>query len=92
MKPRPWWQVFLGNENTSLTGKDLVDVANAILGTCNLQQELEVIECKTDAIDWLVATKGLVRSLVTENKAFHSSDSFLWFYHKEFFEKEIQNE
>ena len=50
------------------------------------------MECKTCAIDWLLATKGLVRSLVTENKAFHSSESFLWFYHKEFFEKEIQNE
>ena len=92
MKPRPWWQVFLGNENTSRTGKDLADVANAILGACNLQQELEGTESKINAIDWLVATKGLVRSLVAENKAFHSSESFLWFYHKEFFEKEIQNE
>ena len=93
MKPRPWWQVFLGNENTSRIGQDLSNVANAILGVSHLQQQLEAKEFNADTIDWSVATKGFVRSLVAEEKgAFHNSESFLWFYHKEFFEKEIQNE
>ncbi len=92
MKPRPWWQVFLGNDNTSRIDEDLSNVANAILGVSHLQQELEANEFKTDALHWSVATKGFVRSLVAENRTFHDSESFLWFYHKEFFEKEMQNE
>ena len=92
MKPRPWWQVYLGNENTSRVGQDLSNVANAILGVSHLEQQLEANVFDTDAIDWAVATKGFVRSLVAEKGAFHNSESFLWFYHKEFFEKEILNE
>ena len=88
MTPRPWWQVFLGNESNK--GNDLADVANAILGTCNLLTGIEQELTANDAIDWLVATKGFVRSLVAEGKTFNNSDSFPWFCHKEFFEKEIQ--
>ncbi len=81
MTPRPWWQVFLGTNNKK--GKDLADVANAILGVCRLVggHDLELQK------GWLVATKGFVRPL---GKAFNDSDSFLWFYLKDFFDKEIQ--
>eukprot|EP00536_Pseudo-nitzschia_multiseries_P009340 jgi/Psemu1/258030/estExt_Genewise1Plus.C_2580028 len=34
VEPRPWWKVFIGNE--AHKGQELVDVANAILGTCRL--------------------------------------------------------
>ena len=104
MKPHPWWEVFLGNENNE--GNDLVDVANAILGTCKLhmarEEDRNANEPRSDAIDlyvdWLVSSKGFVRSIVKSNKDdpieknFNDPDSFLWFYHKELFEKEIQNE
>lgn len=99
MKPRPWWEVFLGNEK--IKGNELIDVANAIFGTCNLHLGMEkdckvANEPKSDVyVDWLVATKGFVRSINKEDsieKIFNSPDSFLYFYHKELFEKDIPNE
>jgi len=39
LKPRPWWEVFIGNQINK--GNELVDVANAILGTCNLHLGME---------------------------------------------------
>ena len=82
MTPRHWWQVFLGTNDNK--GKDLADVANAILGTRKLVEGGDDLESKKD---WLVATKGFVRPL---GKTFNDSESFLWFYHKDFFDKEIQ--
>eukprot|EP00531_Pseudo-nitzschia_arenysensis_P015830 CAMPEP_0116123636 /NCGR_PEP_ID=MMETSP0329-20121206/4851_1 /TAXON_ID=697910 /ORGANISM="Pseudo-nitzschia arenysensis, Strain B593" /LENGTH=371 /DNA_ID=CAMNT_0003617559 /DNA_START=31 /DNA_END=1146 /DNA_ORIENTATION=+ len=82
MTPRHWWQVFLGTNDSK--GKDLADVANAILGTRKLVEGGDDLESKKD---WLVATKGFVRPL---GKTFNDSESFLWFYHKDFFDKEIQ--
>lgn len=100
MKPHPWWKVFLGNESSK--GNDLVDVANAILGTCNLhlgtEKDRKANEPKGDGIDlhveWLVASQGFVCSLVKNSteKSLNDPDSFLWFYYKDLFdEKEIQN-
>ena len=92
MAPRPWWQVFLGTNDNK--GKDLAEVANAILGTYKnklvvvVQQEQK--DLSNDVIDWLIATKGFVRPLVPDGKAFNDSESFLWFYYKDFFEKEMQ--
>ena len=105
MKPRPWWEIFLGNEDTK--GNELVDVANAILGTCNLrvgaENGLKAEEVKVNTsdacIDWLVATKGFVRSRVktkeeggSSEKSFNDPDSFLWFYYNDLFEKTMQNQ
>ena len=47
-------------------------------------------------MDWLIASKGYVRSLLVNNgeedneKSFLDPDSFLWFCQKETFEKEIK--
>ena len=92
MAPRPWWQVFLGTNDNK--GKDLAEVANAILGTYKNKLVVVVVQQEqkdlNDAIDWLIATKGFVRPLVPDGKAFNDSESFLWFYYKDFFEKEMQ--
>lgn len=42
MKPLPWWKVFIGNK-----ANEVVDVANAILGTCNMHLEMKD-ECKAN--------------------------------------------
>ena len=105
IKPRPWWEVFLGNDENNDKGNQLVDAGNAILGSCNLHLGMEKGYCKEEAnepragedvyVDWLVATKGFVRSIDngdSTEKSFNNPDSFLYFYHEELFEKDIPNE
>lgn len=80
----------------------MVDVANAIFGTCNLHLGMEkdckeANEPKADHVyvDWLVATKGFVRSIDKEDstaKIFNSPDSFLYLFHEGMFAKDIPNE
>merc|ERR1719148_372002 len=38
-KPRPWWEAFIGNKVDK--ANELVDAANAILGTCTLYLGME---------------------------------------------------
>lgn len=103
-KPRPWWEVFIGSDKT--TANELVDVANTLSVLCNLCDQRKdadsigsqhVLQCDDDKIvyiDWLVASKGYVRSLVNVEDngiSFLDPDSFLWLYQKETFEKIINN-
>ena len=105
VEPCTWWEVFIGNEDNK--GQELVDVANAILGTCNLylgmgkgQEESNEREGDDDIkklyVEWLAASKGVLRSLVNTSdqedveRSFNDPNSFLWFCQKETFEKEIQ--
>lgn len=105
-KPRPWWEVFIGSDKT--TANELVDVANTIsvlYNLCDQRKDADnigsqyVLQCDDDKIvyiDWLVASKGYVRSLVKggfedNGISFLDPDSFLWLYQKETFEKIINN-
>jgi len=112
-KPRPWWEAFIGNKVDK--ANELVDAANAILGTCTLclgmenglpvseQKDIDSIRSPNEHqdddnslyMDWLVASKGFVRSLLNRDeedneKSFLDPNSFLWFCQKETFEKVIK--
>ena len=94
INPRPWWEVFIGSQINK--ANELVDVANAILGTCNLCSGTKSNSNDiTLHADWLAASKGFVHSLVKSkdnesDRSFNDPDSFLWFCQKEMFEKEIK--
>ena len=103
--PRPWWQVFLGDDPSG--AQELVDAANSISGLCHLRRHLltnQMTESgekdrsgwqkeKDAVVDWAVASYGLVKSLVVriedDETGFNDPHSFLWEYQKELFEKEI---
>jgi hypothetical protein len=106
--PKVWWHVFIGeNKDNALA---FVTVANAILGLCSLRignnSNNDVIGGENDyndtdvTIDWLVASKGFVPSLVMKNKddttdrsaaatavigGFNDRGSFLWEYQNDVF-------
>ncbi|KAG7342597.1 cyclin-like protein [Nitzschia inconspicua] len=94
--PVPWWHVFVGQQH----GQALVDVANVMAGlsvsatmSTTIQEKSHTNNNKMNdtSIDWLLATKGFVRSLVTRTDdhetSFNDPNSFLWEYQKEVFEK-----
>jgi len=87
IKPRPWWQVFLGDSN--IKSQELVDVANCILAISRFEKD-----GKTEA-DWMGSFYGFLRSLIprTEDNetSFNDPSSFLWEYQKELFDKELGN-
>uniref|UniRef100_A0A7S4AKQ4 Cyclin-like domain-containing protein n=2 Tax=Pseudo-nitzschia australis TaxID=44445 RepID=A0A7S4AKQ4_9STRA len=85
VEPRTWWEVFIGNEVNK--GQELVDVANAILGTCNLhlgmgkgREESNKGEDEDDIkklyVDWLAASEGFLRSLVNTSNQEDVEKSF----------------
>ena len=103
-KPRPWWQVFLGDQQHKV--QELVDVANSILGLSSLQKSGSMmgkistsqkdVENDGHFVDWMVASYGFVKSLVkgTGDEAaaattFNDPNSFLWEYQREVLEKEL---
>lgn len=105
--PRVWWHVFIGE--TKENALALVTVANAILGLRCLSKVRNVGKGWNDAmnsnnddevtIDWLVASKGFVPSLVTKSPnnpsldegtdcsavvgGFNDPGTFLWEYHRQ---------
>lgn len=110
--PRPWWEVFV--RDGSETAQDLATAANAILGLCRLRRaaaaaggDVQSAGGNEDAdddeleVDWLVASKGFVPSLVPGGGGeeggggalgggFNDPGSFLWEYQKDLVENEMQ--
>ncbi|KAL3904640.1 MAG: hypothetical protein SGILL_009989 [Bacillariaceae sp.] len=101
MQPRPWWEVFLGDGKEQ--GQTLVDAANIIAGLVQMQKDALPSSLKNGSgdddhkhaatRDWLIASRGVVRSLVTRTKdnetSFNDPNSFVWEHQKELFEMEI---
>jgi hypothetical protein len=96
-QPRLWWQVFLGID--AQQGQDMVDAANIMAGLVQMQRSAVTrpsnsSEEKVAAThDWLLASHGVVQSLMKRTEdhetSFNDANSFLWEYQKELFEKEI---
>lgn len=104
-----WWQVFIGREkgqelaNAANAMAGLVAIkkrADAILlqskcgdgGTLADDTDDTTMD-DDDALDWLLATHGFVRSLVTrtadQETSFNDPNSYLWEYQKDVFEKQL---
>lgn len=71
MSPQPWWDKFVGKSFS----EEITIAANAILGLCNLDKEIEA-EALADS---LLASGGYVCSLVKNGGgSFNDPGSFLW--------------
>lgn len=108
MKPHPWWEVFLGNatnQGNDLVdvANAILGISNSRLGTKEDRKGNKPKGCDSDMYaDWLGASYGFIPPYITHSKndeegscaekSFNGPDSFLWFYYKDLFDKEIQNE
>jgi hypothetical protein len=109
--PQHYWQVFLGNDDSiaqdlvdaanAMAG--LVELARRSkamnddndAGKTNVDDDDDDDDTQA-VLDWLLATKGFVRSLVNrtpdQETSFNDPNSFLWEYQKEVLEKEFEKD